>query len=202
MTDEKRRLDALERQVGDVSERLDQVLELLRAKFGAPEPELARGTTEQSAASIAAAAVRAADSASLKRAADHKRVLDCVREVACTSREIAKRLRMDVERVDEILTELREADAIVNINTDVRPRWFFKVGDAADPVTLAGAVRYLLREAPRTLQDLVDLTGARESRVNGVRITMVRHKERLINVGTGRIAKWFLVPKKVPLETE
>jgi hypothetical protein len=170
---------------------------------GASEPRLALGTGDQSRP--AGVAVARLKSNTAKRSVQapqplSRRLLDACRISARTAPDLVRSLDVKPEQLQQAIAEVTAAGELVNIGMEARPRYFTKIGDETSTDVLIATVRYLIGEAPRTIQDLMDLTGARQPRVNGARQQLIRNGERLINLGSAKNARWLLVPKGVRLE--
>jgi hypothetical protein len=121
---------------------------------------------------------------------------------ACTARaltqtQLARHVGASAETLGPVLEAMYARGLLANIGTDQHPRWITRVGDHASPEKLEATVRFLCSDAPRSMQELVDLTGARQSRVNGARLQLERNQERIVNLGTGKYARWYLLPPQL-----
>ncbi len=106
---------------------------------------------------------------------------------------IAKATGLSINKVTEAVRSLRADQKIVNVGSEDFPQWTYKIGDKAGTQELNAEVKRLITERPMTTQELMHFTGARLSRVSGALINLQRTEERLLNRGTARRAKWFLV---------
>lgn len=126
---------------------------------------------------------------------------------ACTARaltqgEIARHVGAAAESLGATLEAMYARGLLANLGTDQHPRWITRVGDHASPEKLEASVRFLCSDAPRTMQELVDLTGARQSRVNGARLQIERRGERIVNLGSGKYARWYILHPRMRLADE
>lgn len=115
--------------------------------------------------------------------------------------QIAKATGMTTNRIHDAIRELRAERKIANVGTEDFPRWTYRIGDTANSQELNAEVRRLISDRPMTTQELVDVTGCRLSRVSGALVGLQRAStddspEQLLNLGTPRRAKWFLVTDK------
>jgi len=109
---------------------------------------------------------------------------------------ISKATGLSINKVTEALRSLRAEEKVVNVGSEDFPQWTVRVGDRASTQELNAEVKRLITERPMTTQELMYFTGARLSRVSGALIALQRTEERLLNRGTARRAKWFLVDTK------
>lgn len=70
------------------------------------------------------------------------------------------------------------------------------VGDEGSTATLNAAVERLLRERPLSRAELVAMTGARTNRVAGAIVHLQRHGAPIVNLGTPRLGRWYIVPER------
>lgn len=120
-------------------------------------------------------------------------VLDACTGRALMQHEIARHTGAAAPSLGPTLEHLYGQGLLANIGTDQHPRWITRVGDNATPEKLEASVRFLCADAPRTLQELADITGARQSRVNGARLKLERNHERIVNLGSGKTARWYIL---------
>jgi len=106
------------------------------------------------------------------------------------------------EPVDVVAGELAKARAdgsVTNIGYDDAPLWVWKPGDGIDTPSLKKMIRRRSSERPMWIKDLIHLTGARPSRVDGV-MTEIKRNEKLVDMagGAGRPgrpeAKLYFLP--------
>jgi hypothetical protein len=71
----------------------------------------------------------------------------------------------------------------------------YRVGDEGPTTELRAAIEDLLARAPRTFQDLMDLTGARRGRVSGV-IVALQQEGLVANKGLPTRALWTMIKGK------
>lgn len=93
------------------------------------------------------------------------------------------------------IAELHEQGRLVQVGTEQHPRWLLRPGETAPVAELAQAIFELTQIAPRTLMELIDLTGAPRNRVHGARVQLEREGVEWMNLGTKRIARWWLSPE-------
>lgn len=90
--------------------------------------------------------------------------------------------KMKRARRDTIPTPVEEA-----------PKTF--VGDKGDPKQLRLVVHSLLQEKPVTFRELMEQTGARETRIYGILANLRRAGAPLVHLGEKTHGKWYLVPQ-------
>lgn len=108
---------------------------------------------------------------------------------------ISKATGLSINKVTEAVRSLRADQKIVNVGSEDFPQWTVRVGDNASTKDLNAEVHRLINERPMTTQELMHFTGARLSRVSGALIQLQR-TERVLNRGTARRAKWFMVDER------
>jgi hypothetical protein len=115
-----------------------------------------------------------------------------------TQRQLAKLTGRAFESLTPVMAALYATEKIVNIGTNEHPRWLRKLGDRSSSAELMAVIRCLCTEAPRSLQDLKDLTGARESRVNGQRNEIAREDaDSIIHFGRRTGGRWLIMPEEL-----
>ena len=114
-----------------------------------------------------------------------------------TVREIAEEVRLSPARVSAACRALARAGRLVWVEgfAEIESGWYWKVGDNA-PTTpdLRTAVENLLKWGPMTHKDLVDATGARPGRVQGLLVEWLS-KGRLLRHGEARRQVYLLAPE-------
>lgn len=70
------------------------------------------------------------------------------------------------------------------------------IGDDTDTPTLKAALERILRVRPTTLQELVTMTGARANRISGALVKMQLGGVPMVNLGTRRLARYFVLPER------
>lgn len=113
--------------------------------------------------------------------------------------ELARAAGETVGKVSAALRPLKSR--VTNVGGSEYPRWFWIIGDDADPSQVAAAVRALVADRPMTLTELSAATGVRQSRVSGAIVAMQREPEtRIAKVGNDPVrARWFLVPADIQI---
>lgn len=134
-------------------------------------------------------------------AAAWQAVLDACTARPMTQTQIARHLgtAAGVGVLTPIIENLYGQGLLANVGTDQHPRWMTRVGDHAPPERLEATIRCLCSGAPRTLQELIDLTGARQPRVNGARLQLERNGEKIVNLGSGKFARWYVLHPRLRL---
>lgn len=110
---------------------------------------------------------------------------------------LAKALNESSDAVNAVLKTLRPH--LYNAGSDRLPMWFWVCGDACSVPEVNVAVAALIRFRPMTFLELLEATKARAGRVSGA-ITELKKTckdGQLINLGSGRRARWFVVPDPV-----
>lgn len=133
-------------------------------------------------------------------AAAWQAVLDACTARPLTQTQIARHLGATAPgTLTPIIEQLYGQALLANVGTDQHPRWITRVGDHAPPERLEATIRCLCSEGPKTLQELIDLTGARQPRVNGARLQLERNGEKIVNLGSGKIARWYVLHPRLRL---
>ena len=115
-----------------------------------------------------------------------------LRGVSMNIAHISKATALSVNKVMEAVRSLRSEEKVVNVGSEDFPQWTVRIGDQASTQALNAEVKRLITERPMTTQELMHFTGARLSRTSGALIQLQR-SVRVLNRGTARRAKWFLV---------
>lgn len=95
-------------------------------------------------------------------------------------------------RVQNAMKRLRSAGSVVNIGTNDRPQWFWRIGDEGPTPELFDAVERIIRVRPHTLQELQEATGARRNRISGVLVKLQVRGLPVVNRGTDQRALWSI----------
>lgn len=205
-TDAQAEIAALKRKLEKLSERLgisvdDSDENTIEEQVDEPAPQIARGTSDHTAEASTATAILDALPIPMPAPRPAPKQTEPLpdRIVATllrtkqmmTSKQLANELHVPVEKV-EVATRELYPERLTNLGTVQHPRWYLRLGEECSPLALRQSVEYLIRTAPRTLQDLVDITGVRSDRVNGARQHLVRTGTHMINLGTREHALWYL----------
>jgi DNA-binding transcriptional regulator GbsR (MarR family) len=168
----------------------------------------ARGTgdvAEQARAAVAAAEARPTPVKPVPQPRPQRR-LDPKSEVAKVLRgnsfntaQIAKATGLSIGKSAEALRALKAERKVANVGSEDFPRWTYRIGDETSAQELNAEVKRLIEDRPMTTQELIETTGARLARVSGALIALQRTEKQLLNLGTQRRAKWFLVSDRVTL---
>ena len=70
------------------------------------------------------------------------------------------------------------------------------VGDEADGPTCVAAIERVIKDRPRTLMEIVELTGIRRNRVSGFINRLQVSGKNVVNTGDKYRAVWWLSPKR------
>lgn len=114
--------------------------------------------------------------------------------------ELARELRL-ARGTEDLTSRAAQTVEAVSPSQDItrktrRPTEYF-VGDEGPTPELYAVVETLLRQRPRSFQELLDLTGARPNRIKGVIVQLQRRDQPLINLGSDRQALWFIATPQV-----
>ena len=112
---------------------------------------------------------------------------------------LAQRSRELAEQADALQKQIAFArgtrdlvDARVRDNAG---RYSITPGKSAKRVALDelhATIRHLITERPMLFRDLVELTKADENQIKGVLMRLQRENAGVVNLGNGRIARWFI----------
>ena len=183
-----------------------EVIEALRSEFRA-ETEAIRAELQAVRVELQSLRTRTVDKRSRSTPAYApqtltQRILSAVRDRALETAELLGKLDTSPEKLKDALAELVGAGSIVNIGTEVHPQCFVRVGDETPMADLIAAVRYLITERPHTKAELEAFTGARSTRVHGAIVELKDRKGLpVVNVGSGKFAKWYIMPNVRPSGT-
>lgn len=128
-----------------------------------------------------------------------ERIANALMNESLDTNKLSKSLGEPMDVVAAELASARAEGMVTNIGYDDEPLWVWRPGDSIDTPTLKKMVRRLLTERPMWIKDLIKLTGARASRVDGV-MTELKRTERLGDAagGMGRPgrpeAKMYYIP--------
>lgn len=112
---------------------------------------------------------------------------------------IAKATGMQTTKIVEVVKALKHDKKIANVGSEDFPKWTYRIGDHTETQALINEVKRLISERPMSTQELLDVTGARLTRVSGALVHLQRTETQLLNLGTQRRARWFLVGEGVTL---
>lgn len=113
--------------------------------------------------------------------------------------QIARITGISVGKVADELKNLRKQERVANMGSVDSPLWTLRMGDHTSTRELTAEVKRLIMEKPMSTHELIEVTGARLSRVSGALVHLQRTEQQLLNLGTARRAKWFLVRPDVVL---
>lgn len=112
---------------------------------------------------------------------------------------IAKATGMQTAKITEAVKTLKHDKKIANVGSEDFPKWTYRIGDHTETQVLINEIKRLISERPMSTQELLDVTGARLTRVSGALVHLQRTETQLLNLGTQRRARWFLVGEGVTL---
>lgn len=162
---------------------------------------LARGTGDVTAKAQQALQMVADEEREPKKRATpeavKERVESILREHSLNAAHIAKEAAHSLNKITEVLKELRKEKKIANVGTADFPVWTLRIGDHTSTKELIKMVRRLITERPLSTPELAVVTGARMSRVSGALVHLQRTEDNLLNLGTPRRARWLLVGDNV-----
>lgn len=128
--------------------------------------------------------------------------LTAIRDRAAQLETDARAERLEAERALSLakgtrdLTEQSKAARSERSSRDMLPPLVthgpYWIGDGTSFATATEAVTRYITEQPRTRQDIIDATGIRGNRVNGILHRMQVRGLPLKNLGDGRRAIWYL----------
>lgn len=126
-------------------------------------------------------------------------VVNALRGVSLSINQVSKATGISVSRVADVIRALRVEHKIANVGSEDFPKWTYRIGDSAPPHELNSEVKRLIQERPMSTQELIEITGARLTRVSGALVALQRSENQLLNLGSQRRARWFLVGDNVVL---
>lgn len=163
----------------------------LERTFAELASRLARGTSD---------VTEAAKTASKPEISEDSRHVDLrtsvqalLRRESLSLSQVARATGEPSARVSAVLRQLRQEKLVHNVGGAEHPIWSLRIGDHTTTTELGALVRRLVSERPMTTRELTDATGARMSRVGGCLVHLQRTDRQLVNLGTPRQARWFLV---------
>lgn len=166
----------------------------------------ARGTgdvQEQARAAVAVAEVKPVIKTPpihRPRKADSKsEVAKALRGNSFNTAQTAKATGLSLGKVSEAIRALRQERRVANVGSEDFPKWTLRIGDDTSTSELNAEIKRLIMDRPMTTQELIETTGARLARVSGALIALQRTENQLLNLGSQRRAKWFLVSDKIVL---
>lgn len=109
--------------------------------------------------------------------------------------QLARATGESVGRVGGLIRSLRDAGKVHNVGSADHPMWAWRIGDDTEARVLIERVRVLISERPMTTRELVSATGARPSRVSGALVAIQRGTDKVLDLGSPRLGRWFLVPE-------
>lgn len=167
--------------------------------------KLARGTGDLAAQASAAVAVEEAKPTPVRQVQTRRRhepkseVLRALRGNTFNIAQIAKATGITTGKIADAVKALKADRKVANVGSEDFPLWTARVGDSTSAAELNAEVKRLIQDRPMTTQELIETTGARLARVSGALIALQRTENQLLNLGTPRRAKWFLVSDRVVL---
>ncbi len=177
----------LARGTGDVTAKAAIAAQMDAANPAPPPPAMPRTRTAQGTF------------ASTRRpASNRQRVEQALKGQSLNTAQVAKAAGLSVGKVSQVLRELRADHRVANVGSEDFPKWTLRIGDGTPTRELAVEVRRLISDQPMSMQELVDATGAKMSRISGVIVEVQRTVgERILNLGTARRARWLLLGEGV-----
>lgn len=120
-----------------------------------------------------------------------------IRDLRAGAEELAKRaakleeqLRPSARGTGDV-TEKAKAAVAQTIAIDPARPYF--IGDATDTPTLIHTIERCISDRPRTLPELIELTGARRNRISGALVKLqVKRPGSVKNAGTNARALWWI----------
>lgn len=178
--------------VREQTKELEHALENLEGKL-----QYARGTgdiTEQ-----ANAAVKLVSKPVKRERQPKEAVLHVIEGASRNVAHIARETGLNTTKVSEIVKALKQERKIANVGSEDFPQWTARIGDVSSASDLNAEIKRLVSERPMTTQELIETTGARLSRVSGALVALQRGPNQVLNLGSSRRARWFLVSDKVTI---
>jgi len=117
-----------------------------------------------------------------------------LRERPMELRDVAEVVGVTLSQAAAELGKMRQSKKVWNVGTATAARWIWRVGDMAPPDVLRAMVETLISDQPMTTAELVAATGARAPRVSGVLVEIQRSQHQVMNLGTPRRGRWFMIP--------
>lgn len=177
--------DRLARQAEQLDRATARVAELEQAAERAAR-RLARGTEPPVAAPRARRPTAPPDLGAMLEAA--------LRAKVASPEGVAEALGVPLEHVAIALRTLAKAGRAVNVGTRAAPQWTLRLGDEGPTAELNDAVEALLRLRPMSRQELIDVLGARRTRVAGSVVHLQRSGRKIVHVGDANRGQWFILP--------
>lgn len=129
-----------------------------------------------------------------KPATTKERVEGALRGHSMNTAQISKATGLSIGKVSEALRQLRVDRRVTNVGSEDFPKWTRRIGNDTPTSELNAEVRRLISDAPMTMQELVEATGALTSRVSGCIVDIQRRNpDRILNLGNPRRARWLLL---------
>lgn len=197
-------LHIVREQAKELEHEVDQLEGRLRVARGTGD--VTKEAAQATATTVAAAAIPAMIAvtqripvAQLHIPRPQTQVERAIRGQSLNVAQISKATGLAAGKVSDRIKQLRQDRRVANTGSEDFPRWTLRIGDSTSTQQLTAEVKRLVIERPMTTQELVEITGARMSRVSGSLIHLQRTEDRLLNLGTARRAKWFLVSAGVTM---
>ncbi len=124
-------------------------------------------------------------------------VVVALKRESLTLPQLSKAVGSQTGPVAEVMKALRKENAVFNVGSAEYPIWTYRVGDKTTTTELIKQVRRLISERPMSTKELVLATDARMSRVGGCIVHLQRTEKNLVNMGSPRRARWFLLSEHV-----
>jgi hypothetical protein len=107
--------------------------------------------------------------------------------------QLARVIGEPAGRVASLIKMLHADNKVHNVGTADSPMWSWCPGDTVEASTLNAIVRRLISERPMTTRELIQATGARPSRISGALVSLQRGSDKIIDLGSPRMGRWFIV---------
>lgn len=179
-----------------VAASLSTAMEELRNLWGLTQAEPAPANQESPAPATRARGTRDITQQAKAAAAEptlRDKVELILRNASMDIQALSRSLRQPAARVSAIVREAVKAGNVANVGTEDSPVWTWRIGDNTSSAELVSTVRRLISERPMTTRDIAHATGARFTRAGGAVVAIQRSGEKILNLGHGRMGRWFLL---------
>lgn len=183
------------------TKELEQRLNLARGTGDVTEKARVAAQLDAAQPVVAVPRTRTAPMPAPRRPATNKeRVEAALRGQSLNTAQVAKVTGLSIGKSSEGIRQLRADKRITNVGSEDFPKWTLRIGDDTPTSTLRAEVARLIGDQPMTMQELVEATGARTSRVSGVLVDLQRKETgRILNLGSERRARWLMLGEGVKL---
>ena len=108
--------------------------------------------------------------------------------------ELAKATKLPAIKLMNDLKTFKSEKKVSNVGTEIRPRYFWKVGANPGTKETQDAVLRLISDTPLSFAEICVATGTKGSLVQGALVEIRRSGAQVQNYGTKTRARYFILP--------